>query len=483
MPKKSKLEYRGYLKGQSGGMMQSARWIDSSEYERLAVHVPRRISSLRFFLRYPIFLLAFGPPIFRAPIAASVANQAHFDIWSVFQVGWISLIALRAIPRLIFARSILIPKQIRSILRIAFFLGLVFLGSVAYSPGRIVSLEFSILYFLTLICVVEFIVDAYQNPPNWLQCIFQLRLVSLLLFAAVLLTLPFAPSLVMSIVPGVGIRLVGNAVGSTPVLCPIIAIISAYSFLHSLESRVRATVFFLVGLTGTLITQSRGTEIALFIVLAILCLGWAKKSRRSAYIFIFALAASILLAAVVVGSIGGGRIWNAFNRGQDFSGIATASGRTEIWKFAIQYSLTHPQGMGYVAGFRNIFTNHFDLNFEGDVKNLGTTHNTFVQYLVDGGWLGLVLFLIMSAKIFALGWRVTKKRPLVIMAPEFPTIHAIRCALFLLVFCLAEGMDISVFNIPLQGAFYYQNIIVAIILGASASMLILSRTRYASFPK
>jgi len=408
---------------------------------------------------------------------AGDTSQAHFDFWSVYQVGWISLIALRAILRLASARSIRIPKQIRSILRYAFFLGLLFLVSVAYSPGRIVSLEFSILYFLTLICVVEFIVDTYREAPDWLQCIFQLRLVSLMLFGAVLLTLPFAPSLVMAIVPGAGIRLLGNAVGSTPVLCPIIAIISAYSLLHSLESRVRATGFFLVGLAGTLMTQSRGTEVALFIVLAILSLGWAKKSRRSAYILIFAVAASILLAAAVVGSIGGGRIWNAFNRGQDVAGIANASGRTEIWKFAIQYSMTHPQGMGYVAGFRNIFTHHFDLNFEGDVTHLGTTHNTFVQYLVDGGWLGFLLFLIMSVKVVALGWRVTKKRSLVRLASECSTPHAIRCALLLLVFCFVEGMDTSVFNIPLQCAFYYQNIIVAIILGASASVLIASRFR------
>src|ERR1700678_4347073 len=103
--------------------MQTESQIDRSEREILAAQAPRRLSMVRFFLRYPIFLLAFGPPIFRAPIAASDANQAHFDLWSVFQFGWIFLIALRAILRLVSTRSILIPKQIRSILRLAFFLG------------------------------------------------------------------------------------------------------------------------------------------------------------------------------------------------------------------------------------------------------------------------------------------------------------------------------------------------------------------------
>src|ERR1700689_5369085 len=104
-------------------MMQSALWIDRSEYEGPVVHASKRISFLKFFLRYPIFLLAFGPPQFKSLSAwAGVdTSQAHFDIWSAIAVGWISVIALRAILRLVARRSILIPKPIRSILRLSFF--------------------------------------------------------------------------------------------------------------------------------------------------------------------------------------------------------------------------------------------------------------------------------------------------------------------------------------------------------------------------
>src|SRR5580698_3278499 len=160
-------------------MRQSARLMNNSESGLPAVYASRRLSALRFFLRYPIFLLAFGPPIFRVQTIGTDTSQSHFDIWSVLQVGWISMISLRAIFRLTSARSILIPNQIRSILRLAFFLGVIFLASVAYSPGRLVSMEFSILYFMTLICVIEFIVDTYSDPPDWIQCLFQLRFVAL----------------------------------------------------------------------------------------------------------------------------------------------------------------------------------------------------------------------------------------------------------------------------------------------------------------
>jgi hypothetical protein len=49
----------------------------------------------------------------------------------------------------------------------------------------------------------------------------------------------------------------------------------------------------------------------------------------------------------------------------------------------------------------------------------------------------------------------------------------------LLFYCLVNGLDASEYVLPLRAEFYVQNIILAIILGASASMLIASRTRYA----
>jgi hypothetical protein len=55
--------------------------------------------------------------------------------------------------------------------------------------------------------------------------------------------------------------------------------------------------------------------------------------------------------------------------------------------------------------------------------------------------------------------------------------HAIQCALVLLIFYFADGMDAADFSLPLRAAFYMQNIIIAIILGASASMLTASRAR------
>jgi O-antigen ligase len=427
-------------------------------------------------MRYPVFLLAFGPPIFRSE--AIDATKGVIDIWSFFQVGLLAAIAIRAIYRLVSAESILIPKQVRSILKLAFLLGLLYLASAVYSSSRIVTSAYSVLYLLTLICVVEFVADAYKDPPDWIQCLFHLRLIALLLLAVVILTLPFAPSMVFSFVEGAGIRLLGGAVAPVPVICPIIEIISVYSFLHSLESKGRSVLFFLVGLAGTLITQSRGSELSLLLSLAILGAGWAKTGKKPAYFFISSLMASILIFGAAVGAIGGGRIWSIVNRGQSSEGIASASGRTDIWKFTIQYCMAHPQGMGYVAGFRTKEREYFASGSLSNLTVLGNAHNTYFQVLADAGWLALAVYLLMLAKLFALGRKFLRRPTVATAVTGNAAIHAIRCALLLLIFCLAEGMDGADFCVPLREPFYLQNIVVAIILGISARLLVAFRTRY-----
>lgn len=461
-------------------MIQSAQFAAIRDRELSAVQADKSLSPLKFFLRYPIFLLAFGPPQFKQAVVGIDTSKAHFSLWNVLQVAWLSVIAIRAIARLATAQSILIPRRIQSVLKLMFFLGLLFLASVLYSPGRIISAEYTVLYFLNLICMVEFVVDVYRDPPNWMQCIFQIRLVMLLLIAAVLITLPLAPTMVMLYTPGAGVRLIGGSVAPMAVCPEFVAIVSAYTFLHSLESRLRSSLLFFVGLAGTLITQARGAELSLFLVLTILVIGWAKMNLRSAYILVAGLMAFTLLAGALVSQIGWERIWNAFNRGQSYEGIVTASGRTGVWESIAEYCVTHPQGMGYIAGVRAFHRRDYATNLHAALTNIGGTDNSFMEVLADAGWLSLALYLLMLTKTVALGWRFTKK--ISKMTPgSLDTIrHPLRCAILLLMYCLAEGMEGSIFTIPMFSAFYCQNILIVIILGVSGGALITSRSHYSS---
>jgi O-Antigen ligase len=458
-------------------MTRSAQWVQNSEIELPVRKLHGRLSWLKFFLRYPIFLLAFGPPQFKASAVGGDTSQAHFGIWNILQVGWLLAIAMRAFFRLVSARSILIPRQIQSVLKYTFFLGMLFAVSVTYSPGVSVSAAFCVLYFLSLICVVEFLVDVYWNPPDWMQCIFQMRLVALVLFGIVFVCLPIEPAFVMTVSPDTGVRLLGGSIGAMPAICPIIAIISAYCFLYKLETRVRSMSFFLVSVIALAVTQVRGAEISLVLVLAVLGLGWAKTSVRSAYIVVSVFMASIILAGVVLATIGGGRIWKTFNKGGDLTNIITASGRTLYWEDLIQYSVDHPQGMGYIAGIRHAHLGRYAMVLHADLTGVGGTDNSYMEVLSDAGWLALALYLILLAKTIVLGLRFAKRSHLFAIDPDEDTRHAIRCGLLLFMFFLIEGMEGSDFVIPLRQEFYFQFTVIAVILGASTSLLLASRPR------
>lgn len=454
-------------------MKQSAERFDKSRCQPPEIPPHRRPSFLRFLMRYPLFVLAFGPPVFRT--GGVDVTEGKLDVWSFLQTGLLFAVAGWAILRLATARSILIPREVRSVLKYGFLLSLLFMVSTVYSPSRVSTGAYSILYFLTWLCIVEFIADAYRNPPDWVQCVLQLRLIAFLLFVLVLACLAIDPFMVMALLPGVGIRLAGGGVAPVPFICPVIVIVSAYAFLYSLEPRKLSVFFFLVGMAGVLMTRSRGCEISLFLSLSILGLAWAKTTKHSAYKFIAALSAFVLLSGIAVAVFGGEHIWNIFNRGESTSDIEGASGRVEMWKFIIHYCLTHPQGMGYVAGFRIVFRQYFSLSTGNSLSQLGTAHNTLIDILAGAGWLALAVYLILLAKLVWLAWRFIRKQSRLNPAYDNAARHGIRCSLLLFLYCFLYGMGATEFLAPLRSGFYFQYIIIAIILGASARMLAVSR--------
>jgi O-antigen ligase len=237
-------------------------------------------------------------------------------------------------------------------------------------------------------------------------------------------------------------------------------------------------VFFLfVGLAGTLIARSRGSEVALLFALAFIVMFWARLSRRTMYMFISGFILSSLLFGVFVGFIGSERIWSIFNRGEDVSGIQSASGRTYIWSFVIHYCISHPFGMGYVAGFRTIFRDYYSLGLPLVVSRIGNAHNSFIQVLADAGWPALIVYLIMIARIVAVAWRAAKVPSLKTLEYGCAPSHVMACALALLIFCIVCGTTGADFVVPMRASFYFQNIIIAIILGAYARALIAARVK------
>jgi O-antigen ligase len=456
--------------------VQRARTKPSSLPSQLS---SRRLPWHRFFLRYPIFFLAFGPPLFRSvtKYAGVDTSKVHYDIWTVLQLGLVGVISLRAFLRLTNTRLIRMTAPVRSVVRYCFFLGLLFAISIVYSPGRAVSFAYVVIYFLILISVVEFLVDAYRTPPDWMQCLFALRLVSVLLLLAVLVTLAIRPTMVLFVLRDAGIRLLGGSVATMPLICPVIAIVSAYSFLHSLEPRWRAALLTLAGIGGTVATQWRGAEIGLAVVFLVLGFLWARENLRSAYLFA-AISAILLFTAIAgIAAVGAGRVWSRFNRGGDLQNVLTLSGRTELWSDVIAYCAEHPEGMGYISGIRNAhITVGGGTSLDATLNRMGGADNSYFEILADAGWLALLLYLVILIKVTLLGSRFAAEYGRRLPRSEFAPRRAVQCGMLILGFCLIDGMDSSIFAIPMSQGYYFQQIAMVIILGA-VSAIILARRR------
>jgi hypothetical protein len=461
-------------------MQQAVPWVRTKRSSPPGQPSSRRLPWTRFFLRYPIFFLAFGPPILRSidKYNGADTSQAHFDLWTIIQVGLIGVIGLRALLRLSSVRSIRLISPVRSVIKYAVFLGALFAISIAWSPGRAVSSAFTFIFFLNLVAVAEFLVDTYQRPPDWMQCLFALRLVSLLLMLLVGMAIVVAPTLVVDLAGGM--RLAGGSVGNVHVICPFIAIVSAYSYLYSLEPRRSSVSWFIVGIVGTALTQTRGAEIALFFVLCILGFIWARRNLRAASFFATIALMFSLLVTLIFATGHSGDLWQKFNRGEGVENIMSLSGRTDTWAEVTSYCMQHPQGMGYIAGLR---ASHFTAGSTDPVLNkMGGTDNSYFETLADGGWLGLALYLLILIKTMLLGWRQVKNRGHNGHGRNGHNVeaiwrHAISCSLLLLVFCLCDAMDGSEFALPMQQPFYFQWITLAILMGA-ASTIILARRRH-----
>jgi O-antigen ligase len=294
----------------------------------------------------------------------------------------------------------------------------------------------------------------------------------------VVMALVVAPGLVLGF--DNGMRLAGGSIGNVHVICPFIAIVSAYSYLYSLEPRRSSVFWFLVGIIGTLLTRSRGAEIALFSVLCILGFIWARRNLRSASFFATIALLFSLLISFIFATGNSGKLWQKFNRGGDAENVVTLSGRTDTWVEVISYCMRHPQGMGYIAGLR---ASHFTAGSQGPVMHkMGGTDNSYFETLADGGWLGLALYLLIIAKVFHLGWRQVRNRRRTDqdrngMDADVICRHAISCSLLLLAFCLTDAIDGSEFALPMLQPYYFQWITLAILMGA-ASTVILSRRRH-----
>jgi len=454
-------------------MAQSMQSIGSGEAESAVSRPARKSSYLKLLLRYPILLLASGPPYAMVPADLHGnydPTQPHYDFWILFRVALLFVVAARAVYRLASAPSLLIPRSSRTVLSLAFFLGVLFAISSVYSSGRTLTIEYAFMYLLTLICVVEFLVDVYQDPPDWMHFVFGLRFICLASLFLLLLVLPFNPQLgIMN--THYGFRLLGGGICQVNSVCPVIAIISAYSFLHSLGSKILSAFFFLAGAIALAASQWRGAEISLLLVLIVLGIAWARTRKHFVRTVVSVAVASILFTGLVIAVLGSHRVWATFSHDQEPREVLHGSGRFEQWSALLNYSVRHPQGMGYVAGIRSTRIGQFAKGERWEQSPFAFIDNGYMEVLGDAGWLAFLIYATILVMTAACGWRLVKSRSFASVPQNGVTSDSLRCTMLLFMYFLLQQMENSDYAIPLRQSFYLQYIVIAFILGQSAVML------------
>ena len=268
-----------------------------------------------------------------------------------------------------------------------------------------------------------------------------------------------------------GIRLLGGGICAVNSICPVIAIISAYSFLHSLESKISSAFFFLASTIGLVASQWRGAEVSLLLVLMVLGVGWARTRKHFAITVVPVAVASVLIAGLVVAAFGPHRVWVRFSHNQELGEFLGGSGRVEQWTALLSYCVRNPQGMGYVAGIRDAYIGQFARGGPWDQSHFAFIDNGYLEVLGDAGWLAFAVYATILIMTAACGWRALKSRSSASVPQIDVNSDSLRCTMLLFMYFLLQQMENSDYAIPLRQSFYLQYIVIAFILGQSAVML------------
>jgi len=208
-----------------------------------------------------------------------------------------------------------------------------------------------------------------------------------------------------------------------------IPFVAAYAFTGARSpARILARFSLVLAVFGLLVSFSRGAYLALGAIALVMCVA---NLRRLVPIWIVACSCVLLLPASV---------WERLGSMGSSTDVAI-SDRFHVWGITMQVFLERPL-TGHGIGLGGIWPRLNESGFSAP-----HAHNTFLEFLAEGGVIGLLILLFLLWKLFRIGFE------LIIHNPRIRMYGAATIA-FCGGFCVSGMVDFPLFAPKLIGMFF-----------------------------
>jgi len=154
-----------------------------------------------------------------------------------------------------------------------------------------------------------------------------------------------------------------------------------------------AAIVAVAGFGGVLMSQARGTWLA-FLVVGVASIFLLRGAMRRDWLLCVGVAALFGIGAILFSDSTRERFFSAFDLQENANRY-----RLEFWQANYSILQDHPWGIGYRVNERLLGEKFDELGFEHH-EYMGHSHNEFMEIAVGSGWIGIALYLLLSAWLF-----------------------------------------------------------------------------------
>ncbi len=413
---------------------------------------------IKYFKKFPLLLLLFGPPVLRLDVRAADASlRTNIDIWILIQIGLFLSLGLLSLHKIISNwttyKKFLFIKRVKNFITILLLFIIFLFGSCFLSPNFKITFAFSFLFFITLISGIQFTFEFIStNEVTTVDMLKTIRFVCIFLLAIVTIMLLTYPNFVSSSQQYYGLRVLGGRVANVPLISFIILVITCYGFIFydSFDPKPKSIFYLFISLLFIYLAKTRAFYFtSIFFLIWIGYYAVYKQHKIS----------NVLVVSLMFWFFAIFGVYMLFNSNQFFSFIvrgdiseqdinSLSSGRLVIFNWVTTRIQSSPLGIGYIAGFKKEFLNLGYLNGLPTFR-IGNAHNSFFEILIGTGWGGLFFYCLLLSSVLILAIKTLAQKTI----NSYLYDSDIRFLLFLFLTLIITSLVSSDFVIPTYSSF------------------------------